>query len=74
MPVTQEVLAARTELLSGLLDLGPDSRDATGSPLHHIGGLGNTLVAVTVGATVLPTARFSHRWWAGLREQGATHC
>ncbi|WP_261576233.1 class I adenylate-forming enzyme family protein [Frankia gtarii] len=74
VPVTQEVLAARTELLSGLLELGPDSRHATGSPLHHIGGLGNTLVAVTVGATVLPTSRFSHQWWAGLREQGATHC
>jgi acyl-CoA synthetase (AMP-forming)/AMP-acid ligase II len=74
VPFTADVLAARTEVLSGLVGLGPDDRYATGSPLHHIGGLGNTLVAVSAGAAVLATSRFSADWWRGLRRLGATHC
>jgi acyl-CoA synthetase (AMP-forming)/AMP-acid ligase II len=71
---TQDVLSARTEVLNALVGFGPDHRFATGSPLHHLGGLGNTLVAVSMGAAVLPTTRFSLRWWRGLRRLGATHC
>ena len=71
---TQEVLAARTALSSKLLELGPDSRYAAGSPIHHIGGLGNALVAVSRGGAVLPTTRFTFEWWRGLRAIGATHC
>jgi acyl-CoA synthetase (AMP-forming)/AMP-acid ligase II len=68
------VLAARAEVLSGLVGFAPDDRYATGSPLHHIGGLGNTLVALSAGAAILPTTRFSTEWWWGLRQLGATHC
>lgn len=61
-------------MFSGLIGLGPDDCYASGSPVHHISGLGNILVAVSVGATVLPTAVFSRDWWRGLRELEATHC
>lgn len=74
VPITQDVLAARADLLTGLVGFGPDDRYATGSPLHHIGGLGNTLVAVSAGAAVLPAPRFSVPWWRSLGGQGATHC
>jgi acyl-CoA synthetase (AMP-forming)/AMP-acid ligase II len=50
---TQDVLSARTEVPSALVGFGPDHRFATGSPLHHLGGLGNTLVAVSMGCSPL---------------------
>ena len=71
---TSTVLAARNEVLSGLVGFGPDDRYATGSPFHHIGGLGNTIAALSMGAAILPTTRFSTDWWRGLRQMGATHC
>jgi acyl-CoA synthetase (AMP-forming)/AMP-acid ligase II len=74
VPITHGVLEARARLSPELLGLGPTSRYASGSPLHHIGGLGNTLVALSVGAAVLPTRRFSTDWYASLREVGVTHC
>ncbi|NDJ88018.1 MULTISPECIES: class I adenylate-forming enzyme family protein [Mycolicibacter] len=74
VPFTDDVLAARTEVLGGLVGFTPDDRYATGSPLHHIGGLGNTLVALASGAAILATNRFSTDWWCGLRQLGATHC
>src|ERR1700761_3352417 len=72
--LTDSVLGARAELLSRLIGIGPDDRYATGSPLHHIGGLGNVLVALTAGAAVIPTNRFSFDWWRNLKQLGATHC
>ena len=72
--LTERVLDARAELLRRLIDIGPDDRYATGSPLHHIGGLGNILVALTAGASVIPTARFSFDWWRNLKQLDATHC
>jgi acyl-CoA synthetase (AMP-forming)/AMP-acid ligase II len=74
VPLTQEVLAERTAVLAGLTGLTADARYATGAPLHHIGGLGNTLVALSVGAAVLPTSRFTLDWWRGLAGIGVTHC
>jgi acyl-CoA synthetase (AMP-forming)/AMP-acid ligase II len=74
VPFTEDVLAARTALLSRLLGLGPDDRYASGSPLHHIGGLGIILVALSVGAAVLPTTAFSAEWWCCLRGLEVTHC
>jgi acyl-CoA synthetase (AMP-forming)/AMP-acid ligase II len=71
---TEAVLQARFELLSQLIAIGPDHRYATGSPIHHIGGLGNILVAMQAGAAVLATNRFSTAWWHSLRRRGATHC
>lgn len=74
VPFSDEVLSARADVLSGVIGLGPDDRYASGSPLHHIGGLGNMLVALTVGAAVLPTTAFSWDWWRGLGDLQATHC
>ena len=74
VPLTERVLDARAELLRRLIGIGPDHRYATGSPLHHMGGLGNVLVALTVGAAVICTSRFSFDWWRNLKQLGATHC
>jgi acyl-CoA synthetase (AMP-forming)/AMP-acid ligase II len=72
--LSDHVLDARAELLRRVIDLNPDDRYATGSPLHHIGGLGNVLVALTAGAAVICTNRFSFDWWRTLRQLRATHC
>jgi acyl-CoA synthetase (AMP-forming)/AMP-acid ligase II len=74
VPLTEQVLDARAEVLSGLICLGPDDRYATGSPVHHMGGLGNALVALTVGAAVISTTNFSFDWWCNLKALDATHC
>ncbi|WP_365997411.1 AMP-binding protein [Mycolicibacterium sp.] len=74
VPFTQSVMAARTRVLSGLAAFSPDDRYATGSPLHHLGGLGNITAALSAGSAILPTTRFSHEWWRGLRALGATKC
>jgi len=71
---TEAVLQARAELLTSLIAIGPDHRYATGSPIHHIGGLGNILVALQAGATVLATSSFSTIWWNSLHRLNATHC
>jgi acyl-CoA synthetase (AMP-forming)/AMP-acid ligase II len=39
-----------------------------------MGGMGNVLVALTVGAGVICTNRFSVDWWRDLRALEATHC
>jgi acyl-CoA synthetase (AMP-forming)/AMP-acid ligase II len=74
IPLTDGALDARAELLRRLIGIGPDDRYATGSPLHHMGGLGNVLVALTAGAAVICTTRFSFDWWRNLRQLNATHC
>jgi acyl-CoA synthetase (AMP-forming)/AMP-acid ligase II len=74
VPFSEPVLEARVAVSADLIGLGPEHRYATGSPLHHIAGLGNVLTALSVGAPVLPTLQFSMTWWRGLRESGATHC
>lgn len=74
VPFPEEVLAPRVAVSAQVIGLGPRHRYATGSPLHHIAGLGNVLTALSVGAAVIPTARFSTTWWRELRAVGATHC
>lgn len=69
-----ECSAPAPSTLRRLIGIGPDDRYATGSPLHHIGGLGNVLVALTAGAAVIPTNRFSFDWWRNLKQLQATHC
>jgi acyl-CoA synthetase (AMP-forming)/AMP-acid ligase II len=74
VPLTQRVLARRSAVLAGLTAMdGPDAVYATGSPIHHIGGLGNTLAALSAGAAVVATASFSAEWWRGLKAHGVTH-
>ncbi len=68
------MLDARAAFLRCLIGIGPDDRYATGSPLHHIGGLGNVLVALTAGAAVICTTKFSFDWWRNLKQLDATHC
>jgi acyl-CoA synthetase (AMP-forming)/AMP-acid ligase II len=72
--LTDQVLDARAEVLRRLTGIGPDDRYATGSPLHHMGGLGNILVALTAGAAVIATTKFSFDWWRNLKPLNATHC
>ncbi|PBA16148.1 class I adenylate-forming enzyme family protein [Mycobacterium avium] len=74
VPLSELVLDERSTLLRQLIGIGPDDRYATGSPLHHIGGLGNVLVALTAGAAVICTTKFSFDWWRNLKRFGATHC
>jgi acyl-CoA synthetase (AMP-forming)/AMP-acid ligase II len=74
VPLTERVLDARAELLRHVVSIGSEDRYATGSPLHHIGGLGNVLVALTAGAAVIPATKFSFGWWRNLKHLGATHC
>jgi acyl-CoA synthetase (AMP-forming)/AMP-acid ligase II len=74
VPLTQRALSHRSAVLAGLTGMdGPDAVYATGSPVHHIGGLGNTLAALSAGAAVVTTASFSADWWRGLRAHGVTH-
>jgi acyl-CoA synthetase (AMP-forming)/AMP-acid ligase II len=74
VPLTQRVLANRSVVLAGLTGItDPDAVYATGSPVHHIGGLGNILAALSAGATVVAAASFSAGWWRGLRAHGVTH-
>jgi acyl-CoA synthetase (AMP-forming)/AMP-acid ligase II len=74
VPLTQRVLARRSAVLAGLTGMdAPEAVYATGSPIHHIGGLGNTLAALSAGASVIATASFSADWWRGLRAHGVTH-
>jgi acyl-CoA synthetase (AMP-forming)/AMP-acid ligase II len=74
VPLTQRVLSHRSAVLTGLTGMdGPGAVYATGSPVHHIGGLGNTLAALSAGAAVVATASFSAEWWRSLKAHGVTH-
>jgi acyl-CoA synthetase (AMP-forming)/AMP-acid ligase II len=74
VPLTQRVLSRRSAVLAGLTGMDvPGVVYATGSPIHHIGGLGNILAALSAGATVVATASFSVDWWRGLKAHGVTH-
>lgn len=71
---TQTVLTARTAVLSSMFGFSPRARYATGSPMHHVGGLGNTIAALSSGSAILPAVRFTLDWWRNLAGTGITHC
>lgn len=71
--ITDEVLHHRARLLTEVVGFGPDTTYATGSPIHHIGGVGNLLAALTAGGAAVSTTRFSTQWWSALRQLGVTH-
>lgn len=73
VPLTQRVLRRRSAVLTGLTGMDTQTVYATGSPIHHIGGLGNMLAALSAGAAVVATASFSADWWRGLERFGVTH-
>jgi acyl-CoA synthetase (AMP-forming)/AMP-acid ligase II len=73
VPIRQDRLARRVSVSSALMSAGPGSVYASGSPFHHIAGLGNLFVMLGVGATVVPFPRFSVKAWQDLGGYGVTH-
>jgi acyl-CoA synthetase (AMP-forming)/AMP-acid ligase II len=73
VPIRQDRLARRVAVSSALMEAGPGSVYASGSPFYHIAGLGNLAVMIAVGATVLPFPRFSVAAWQDLGTRGVTH-
>ncbi len=73
VPIRQDRLASRVSVSSALMSAGPGSVYASGSPFHHIAGLGNLAVMIAVGATVVPFPRFSVEAWRELGGYGVTH-
>jgi acyl-CoA synthetase (AMP-forming)/AMP-acid ligase II len=73
VPWRQDRLAARVRAYASVLELGPGDVHMTAAPFHHSAGVGMSVVALALGARVLPMPRFNvDAWRAGL-EQGATH-
>jgi acyl-CoA synthetase (AMP-forming)/AMP-acid ligase II len=73
VPYQQGTLAKRVRVNAALLSLGPGSVYASASGFHHIGGLGNYVVALAAGAAVAPMGRFSVEAWKALAGLGVTH-
>ena len=73
VPYTQGRLVARVRVNSGLVGLGPGAVYASGSPFHHIAGLGMMFVALGSGAALLSLPRFDVDAWRGLGGRGVTH-
>ncbi len=71
--MTDSVMLGRALLLEELIGFGPTTTFATGSPIHHIGGVGNLLAALTAGGAAASTTRFSADWWSALSKVGVTH-
>ncbi|WP_432841535.1 class I adenylate-forming enzyme family protein [Dactylosporangium sp. CA-092794] len=74
-PVTlrQDRLAARTRVFAGIVRLGPGSVFTSGSPFHHIAGVGMFLTALAAGAAMAEFPGFSESAWAGMHRLGVTH-
>lgn len=68
-----DVLGSRAHLMRDLLSLSPDSVFAPASPVHHIGGIGSTLVTLQSGGTVLCAGAFGTQWWQCAARLGTTH-
>ena len=73
VPMPQWRLAARARVNGTLCELDPESLYGASSPFHHIGGVGNIVVALACGAAVTGIPRFSVEGWGRLRELGVTH-
>jgi acyl-CoA synthetase (AMP-forming)/AMP-acid ligase II len=67
-------LGLRARVYAGLLELRPDDVYSSSQQFHHLGGVGLLMVAMAVGAAVVPpVTRFSADSWAALGELGTTH-
>ncbi len=73
VPYAQGPLAYRAAVNSMLVELGPGCIYATGSPFHHIAGLGMFFVALASGATLLSFPTFTVEAWKELGIKGVTH-
>ncbi|WP_322749449.1 MULTISPECIES: fatty acid--CoA ligase family protein [unclassified Frankia] len=71
--VAEGKLAVRGRVNAAIVDLAPGSVYASGSPYHHIAGLGMIAVALGAGATVVCAPPFSPRNWQDLADYGTTH-
>lgn len=73
VPVRQDRLAARVRNSVPLTGVDAESVYATMSPFQHIAGVGNVLITLAVGATLVGVSRFSAETWVGLSAYGVTH-
>jgi len=69
----QQPLAARVEIYGRAIEMGEGDRYASASPFFHVAGLGMVLVAIGLGATVLPVPRFSIDEWRRAAALQPTH-
>jgi acyl-CoA synthetase (AMP-forming)/AMP-acid ligase II len=66
-------LARRVVVNAALQQFDHSSVFATAAPLHHIAGIGNILVALGAGATVVSLPKFSVDAWRSLADYRVTH-
>ncbi|WP_131744891.1 class I adenylate-forming enzyme family protein [Frankia sp. Cppng1_Ct_nod] len=71
--VAQGKLAVRTRVNAASVGLAPGGVYASGSPYHHIAGLGMIAVALGAGASVVCVPPFSPANWQDLGGRGTTH-
>lgn len=69
----QAPMAKRVPLSATPIEVGPGCRYATASAFHHQAGVGVLMVAMAVGATLVPVPSFSPRSWQALEPLGITH-
>jgi len=69
----QAPMAKRVPLSAAPIQLGPGCRYATASAFHHQAGVGVLMVAMAVGATLVPVSSFSPTTWHELEPLGITH-
>ena len=73
VPYRHDRLARRCRLNASLQQLRRGSVFATASPFHHIAGLGNIMVALAAGASIVAVPRFTVAAWRELEPLGVTH-
>jgi len=73
VPFSQGRLALRAHVYGGLLEVTPGCIWTTGSPIHHVAGLGNQASVLALGAAVMPLRRFTLETWQELHGHGITH-
>jgi len=67
-------LGARCRVYAELLHLRADDIYSSSQQFHHLGGIGLLMVAMSMGAAVVPPAgRFSPERWRALGDLGTTH-
>lgn len=74
-PVTirEDRLAARTRCFADIVRFGPGSVFTSGSPFHHIAGVGIFLTALAAGAALAEFPGFSTDAWSEMEALGVTH-
>ncbi len=69
----QDALAARANVYAEVIELGAGDRYCSTSPFYHVAGVGMALVALGVGATVLPCVGFTLDEWQRVAMLAPTH-